>query len=76
MLGLFPKRRGLAIRRYREFVDGRLRERSPLENAIGSILGDEGFTTSILWLFGEYFFPIHSIFHYKEDWSGQPETES
>ena len=47
-LGLFSKRRGLAIRRYREFVDGGLRESSPLENATGSILGDEGFREKVL----------------------------
>ena len=47
-LGLFSKRRGLAIRRYREFVDGGLRERSPLENAIGSLLGDEGFRERVI----------------------------
>ena len=47
-LGLFSKRRGLAKRRYREFVDGGLRERSPLEKAIGSILGDEGFRESVI----------------------------
>jgi hypothetical protein len=47
-LGLFSKRRGLAIRRYREFVDGGVREKSPLENAIGSILGDEGFRENVI----------------------------
>jgi REP element-mobilizing transposase RayT len=47
-LGLFSKRRGLAKRRYREFVDGGLREKSPLENAIGSILGDEGFRERVI----------------------------
>ena len=42
-LGLFSKRRGVAIRRYREFVNEGVDGRSPLENATGSILGDERF---------------------------------
>lgn len=47
-LGLFSKRPGLAIRRYREFVNEGAGERSPLENAIGSILGDEGFRERVI----------------------------
>jgi hypothetical protein len=42
-LALFSKKRGIAIRRYQDFVNEGMGGRSPLENATGSILGDEGF---------------------------------
>jgi chromosomal replication initiation ATPase DnaA len=47
-LALFSKRRDMAIRRYGEFVNEGLGGRSPLENAIGSILGGEGFRERVL----------------------------
>ncbi len=47
-LGLFSRRRDIAIRRYREFVNGGVDEGSPLENAVGSILGDEGFRERVI----------------------------
>jgi len=47
-LGLFSKRRDVAIRRYREFVNEGVDGRSPLENATGSILGDEGFRERVV----------------------------
>jgi hypothetical protein len=47
-LGLFSKRRGVAIRRYRGFVNEGVHGRSPLENATGSILGDEGFREKVV----------------------------
>jgi REP element-mobilizing transposase RayT len=47
-LGLFSKRRGVAIRRYREFVNEGVHGGSPLENATGSILGDEGFRERVV----------------------------
>ena len=42
-LALFSKNRGIAIRRYGEFVKEGLGGRSPLENVTGSLLGNEGF---------------------------------
>jgi len=47
-LGLFSRKRGIAIRRYREFVKEGLGGGSPLENATGSILGDEGFRERVV----------------------------
>ena len=47
-LALFSKRRGVAIRRYGEFVNEGLGGRSPLENATGSLLGDEGFRERVV----------------------------
>jgi hypothetical protein len=47
-LGLFSRGRRVAIRRYREFVNEGLGGRSPLENAIGSLLGDEGFRERVV----------------------------
>jgi len=47
-LGLFSKRRGVAIREYRRFVNEGVHDRSPLENALGSILGDEGFREGVV----------------------------
>lgn len=47
-LALFSKKRGIAIRRYREFVREGLGGRSPLENATGSILGDERFREGVV----------------------------
>lgn len=46
--GLFPKQRGIAIRRYREFFNEGVHGRSPLENVTGSILGDEGFREKVV----------------------------
>lgn len=47
-LALFSKRRDIAIRRYGEFVNEGLGGGSPLENATGSILGDEGFRERVV----------------------------
>lgn len=47
-LGLFSKRRDIAMGRYREFVNEGLGGGSPLEDAIGSILGDEGFRERVV----------------------------
>ena len=47
-LAYFSKKRGIAIRRYREFVHERIGGRSPFENATGSILGDEGFRERVV----------------------------
>jgi len=47
-LGFFSKGRDVAIRRYRRFVNEGVHERSPLENAIGSILGDERFRERVV----------------------------
>lgn len=47
-LGFFSKQRDIAIRRYREFVDEGVGGRSPLENATGSIIGDEGFRERVV----------------------------
>jgi REP element-mobilizing transposase RayT len=47
-LALFSKKRGIAIRRYGEFVNEGLGGRSPLESATGSILGDEGFRERVV----------------------------
>ena len=47
-LGLFSRKRGIAIRRYREFVKEGLGGGSPLENGTGSILGDEGFRERVV----------------------------
>ena len=47
-LGLFSKKRDIATRRYGEFVDEGWSGRSPLENATGSILGDERFRERVV----------------------------
>ena len=47
-LAYFSKKRGTAIRRYKEFVHERIDERSPLEYATGSLLGDEGFRERVV----------------------------
>jgi hypothetical protein len=47
-LGLFSKGRRAVIRRYREFLNEGLGGRSPSENAIGSLLGDEGFSEGVV----------------------------
>ncbi|MEW6377873.1 MAG: transposase [Thermodesulfobacteriota bacterium] len=47
-LGLFSKKRDIAIRRYREFVNEGVHGRSPFGNAMGSILGDEGFRERVV----------------------------
>lgn len=52
-LGLFSKRRSIAMRRYREFVIRGVNKRSPLENVTGSILGDEGFKEKVIKYLGE-----------------------
>jgi len=47
-LGYFSRQRSVAVRRYKEFVEAGIQEKSPLPGAIGSILGDEGFREGIL----------------------------
>jgi hypothetical protein len=47
-LGFFSKGRGVAVRSYKEFVDAGAQEKSPLEKATGSILGDEGFRARVV----------------------------
>ncbi len=47
-LGLFSKKRHIATRRYGEFVNEGWSGRSPLENATGSILGDERFRERVV----------------------------
>lgn len=47
-LAFFSKKRDIAMRRYGEFVREGLGGRSPLENATGSLLGDEGFRERVL----------------------------
>ena len=47
-LGFFSKRRGVAIKRYLEFVSEGIHGRSPLESAAGSILGDEQFRERVV----------------------------
>ena len=41
---LFSKRRDVAVKKYKEFIYAGITGNSPLENAVGSILGDEAFT--------------------------------
>jgi len=43
-LFLFSKRRNVAVKKYKEFISAGITGNSPLENAVGSILGDEAFT--------------------------------
>ncbi len=47
-LSCFSKRRGIAVKKYKEFVDAAVGGKSPLENAVGSILGDETFRESVV----------------------------
>lgn len=47
-LGLFSKRRDVAIRSYREFVNEGVHGRSPLEDATGSIIGDDRFKERVV----------------------------
>jgi len=47
-LYLFSKIKADAVRRYREFVYAGMGEDSPLDEAEGSVLGDEGFTGKVL----------------------------
>jgi putative transposase len=42
-LGLLSKRRGIAVKKYKEFVEEGMGSKSPLENVVGSVLGDEMF---------------------------------
>ncbi len=47
-LGFFSKQRAVAVRKYREFVEAGTQGKSPLPDAMGSILGDEGFREGVL----------------------------
>jgi REP element-mobilizing transposase RayT len=47
-LGFLSKRRGIAVKKYKEFVDAGMGGKSPLENAAGSILGDETFRERVV----------------------------
>ena len=47
-LSLFSKLRDVAIRKYRGFINEGVDGRSPLENATGSILGDERFRERVV----------------------------
>lgn len=47
-LSFFSKRRGVAARRYQEFVKEGMKRESPLVNAVGSILGDEPFREKVI----------------------------
>lgn len=47
-LRLFSKRRRIAARRYKEFVEAGIGGKSPLPDAIGSILGGEGYREGVL----------------------------
>lgn len=44
----FSKVRTEAVNRYREFVYAGIEKDSPLDEAVGSVLGDEGFTEKVL----------------------------
>jgi putative transposase len=48
MLYIFSKRRSIAVKNYKEFVNAGIKEKSPLEKAIGSILGDETFREKVI----------------------------
>jgi hypothetical protein len=47
-LYLFSKIKAEAIKRYREFVYAGMKKDSPLDEAVGSVLGDEGFIEKVL----------------------------
>jgi hypothetical protein len=47
-LGFFSKKRALAVRKYRDFVKEGIKRGSPLEEAVGSVLGDEGFKRRVM----------------------------
>lgn len=47
-LGFLSKRRGIAAKKYKEFVDAGMGLRSPLGNVVGSVLGDETFRERVL----------------------------
>jgi len=48
ILGLFSGQRSVAVRKYKEFVEAGIKGESPLSEAMGSILGDEGFRGGVL----------------------------
>lgn len=47
-LRFFSKQRAVAVRKYKEFVRAGIQEESPLPDAMGSILGGEGFREGVL----------------------------
>ena len=47
-LGFLSKRWRIAVKKYKEFVDAGMGAKSPLENAVGSILGDETFMERVV----------------------------
>jgi len=47
-LGFFSKKWALAVRKYRDFVKEGIKRGSPLEEAVGSVLGDEGFKRRVM----------------------------
>jgi REP element-mobilizing transposase RayT/DNA-binding CsgD family transcriptional regulator len=48
MLDSFSKVRTVAVKKYQEFVEAGINEKSPLEKAVGSILGDETFRERVI----------------------------
>lgn len=50
-LGYYSKRRTVAVRKYKEFVESGIQGKSPLPDAMGSILGGEGFREGVLKFF-------------------------
>lgn len=44
----FSKKRAIAVKKYQEFVNARISEKSPLKGAVGSILGDEAFRDRVI----------------------------
>jgi putative transposase len=47
-LYIFSKRRSIAVKKYKEFVNAGIKEKSPVEKAIGSILGNKTFREKVI----------------------------
>jgi REP element-mobilizing transposase RayT len=63
-LSFFSKRRAVAVRKYREFVEAGIRVKTPLGDATGSILGGRAFRES-----------VHKLIRITSDKAGIPEIK-